>query len=143
MINSTPPLLVPKNKKLIHHGDVRIDPYHYVREKSPEVISHIALENDYCEKRFIAHQALQDKIISELKSHEHLDDVSIPVEDDTGTYWYYERHSSLDKNNYAIHCRIKKTDNNIPELPLMERLPMEEIIFDENKASEDHEYFHV
>ena len=142
-MNHSPPLLVKRNKKLIHHGHVRFDPYHYVREKSKEVISHLALENEYCSSRFTPHQALQDQIISELKSHEHLDDVSIPVLDETGSYWYYERHSSTDENNYAIHCRIKNTDHTIPQLPLMERLPTEEIIFNENEETEDHDYFHV
>ena len=86
----------------VHHGDVFIDPYEWMRDKSdPEVIAHLEAENAHVEAQTADQEPLRQKIFDEIKSRTKETDLSVPVR--RGNWWYYGR--SFEGKQYGVHCR--------------------------------------
>lgn len=123
-----PPLAMEKNEKLaVRHGDVRIDPYFWMRDiKHPELMKHLQSENEYTEYVMQDTKKLQDKIYNEILARTKETDTEVPAK--KGNYFYYSR---VEKNlQYRIHCRKYGS------------LKAEEVItLDENELSRGHDYF--
>src|SRR5262249_54961747 len=61
------------------HGDVRVDDYFWLREKSnPEVIRYLEAENAYTEAVLAPTGALQEKLYQEMLSRIQQTDLSVP-----------------------------------------------------------------
>ncbi|NUQ35290.1 MAG: S9 family peptidase [Planctomycetaceae bacterium] len=108
-------------------NDKRIDEYYWMRERdNPKVIAHLEAENAYT-KAMIAHtDKLREEMFQEMKARVKETDLSVPVFH--GGYYYYQRDEA--GKQYKVNCR-KKGSLDAPE----------EILLDQNKLAEGHEYF--
>lgn len=140
-----PTITPPQAKRVEHrreyHGDLFIDPYEWLRDKSdPEVIKHLEEENTYTEE-LTAHLApLRQRIFDEIKSRTKETDLSVPIR--RGTWWYYMR--SLQGKQYGIQCRCPVGDPDDWAPPLLRddtEIPGEQVLLDENAEAEGHDFF--
>jgi oligopeptidase B len=110
-------------------GDVRIDNYFWLRERTnPEVMKYLEEENQYAAEVMKPTQQLQDQLYKEMRSRIKETDLSVPVKMDD--YYYYTRLE--EGKQYPIRCRKKGT----LEAP-------EEILLDENVLAEGHDYLEI
>jgi oligopeptidase B len=108
------------------HDDVRIDPYHWMRDKNdPRVIDHLKAENAYTEAVTRPLQSLTEKLYDEFLSRIKQTDLSVPYR--LGTHWYYTR--TEEGLQYPVYCR-KKGDLDGPE----------QILLDLNAMAQDRPY---
>jgi len=95
----------------VQHGDRRLDPYFWLREKTnPAVIAHLQAENAYTEAIMKPTEPLQHRLYQEMLGHIRETDMHVPYRD--GEYFYYSRTEQ--GKQYAIHCR-KKDSLDAPE----------------------------
>ena len=124
-----------------HHGDVFIDHYEWLREKSnPEVIAHLEAENAHTEAATAQLAPLRQKIFDEIKARTKETDLSVPTR--RGDWWYYAR--SFEGRQYGVHCRCPISDPGDwtpPELDENTAIPGEQILLDENIEADGHEFF--
>ncbi|MEM7203049.1 MAG: S9 family peptidase [Planctomycetota bacterium] len=105
-MQDTPPPRAPVAKKVPHeiswHGDVRIDDYFWMRERSsPEVVAHLEAENAYAEAVLAPTEALQERIYEEIVGRIQESDLDVPVR--RGDFFYYSRTET--GAQYRIYCR--------------------------------------
>ena len=127
-IHPIPPVAkqIPKADTLF--GDIRIDNYFWLRNKSnPEVNEYIKAENKYTETSMKKTEKLQAKLYNEMLGRIKETDITLPVRKDN--YYYYTR--TEEGKQYPIYYRIRE-DLKAPE----------EILLDPNKLSKGyvHEY---
>lgn len=122
-----PPIAKTIPHELSMHGDTRIDPYFWLKEReNPEVIAYLEAENAYAEQSLAHTKSLQDKLFKEMKGRLKEDDMNVPYFENG--YWYYNRfEKGLD---YPIYCRKKGTLN-----------AAEEIMFNVNEFAKGYDYF--
>ena len=124
-----PPVAKIIPKELEIHGHVRIDNYHWLREReNPEVIAYLKAENDYTAKVMAHAEALQNTLFEEIKGRIKQTDTSVPYKEDD--YFYYTRYE--ESKEYPIYSR-KKGSLDSPE----------EIMLDVNVMAEGHSFFSV
>lgn len=114
--------------ELEKHGDVRIDPYYWLRERdTPEVIEYLRAENAYYEERTAHTRELQDSLFDEYKSRIREEDESVPYLKDG--YWY----QTLERKGkeYPIYTRRKDGEDTA------------EVLFDVNEMAAGFDYFHL
>jgi oligopeptidase B len=123
------PVAEKKAHELEMHGDLRVDDYYWLRERSnPEVLAYLEAENAYTEEVMAKSKPLQEELFTEIKNRIQPDDSTVPALDDG--YFYYRRYEN--DLEYPIYCRKKET----LEAP-------EEIILDVNHVSEGHDFTSV
>lgn len=124
-----------------HHGDVFIDHYEWLRDKSdPEVLAHLEAENAHTEAATAALEPLRQRIFDEIKARTKETDLSVPTR--RGQWWYYAR--SFEGQQYGVHCRCPISgpdDWTPPELDENTAIPGEQILLDENVEAQGHEFF--
>jgi oligopeptidase B len=87
---------------LVTHGEVRIDPYYWLRgRENPDVVSYLEAENVYTDAMMAPAAPLEDELFEEIKGRIKQTDESVPYLLDG--YYYYERYE--DGRSYPIHCR--------------------------------------
>lgn len=123
----------PKAEKVPHqlemHGDVRVDDYYWLRERTnPEVLAYLEAENSYTSSMMAATETFQEELFQELKNRIDPDDSTVPALFDG--YYYYKRYE--DGLEYPIHCRRQGS----VEAP-------EEIMLDVNSVAEGHDFCSV
>jgi oligopeptidase B len=125
----TAPTAAKQPKKLVAHGDERIDNYYWLnaRENS-EVIAYLQAENAYTSAQMASHKALEEDIYNEIVGRIAPTDTSVPFFDNG--YWYITRFE--EGKEYPIMCRKKDT----LEAP-------EEILLDCNVLAEGYAYFQI
>ncbi len=122
-----PPTAQQIPKELNTHGDLRIDPYFWMRDRSdPATIAYLEAENAYTQAIMKPLEPLVTQIYDEILSRIRQTDLTVPVKD--GEYFYYLR--TEEGRQYPIWCR-KKGSTEAPE----------EILLDANVLAEGHEYF--
>ena len=126
-------MLPPRAKTTPHrletHGDVRIDNYFWLRDRSdPEVIEYLKAENEYTESVMKPTEELQRKLYGEILGRIKETDLSVPVRRDE--YLYYTRTEQ--GKQYAIYCRKRGSLE-----------ADEEILLDGNLLAEGHGYARV
>ncbi|HZA10347.1 S9 family peptidase [Mycobacterium sp.] len=138
-------MTAPEAKRVEHrreyHGDVFIDPYEWLRDKSnAEVIEHLNRENTYTD-RLTAHlEPLRQKIFDEIKSRTKETDLTVPIR--RGQWWYYGR--SFEGKQYGVQCRcpvMKPDDWTPPRLGDDTEISGEQVLLDENAEAEGHDFF--
>ena len=111
------------------HGDVRVDPYYWMRDDEradAEVLAHLEAENAYTDAVLAPVSEMKDELFAEMRSRIKEDDSSVPQIRDG--VWRYQRFE--EGNEYAIHCRrVESMDN------------PEEVLLDENERAEGHAYY--
>jgi oligopeptidase B len=123
-----PPVAQTIPKKLVLHGDTRVDPYFWLREKTnPDVIAYLEAENKYTESVMAPTQKLQDALYREILGRIQETDLTVPAVQ--GRYLYYTRTEQ--GKQYTIHCRKPVGTES------------EEILLDENELAKGHKYFRM
>jgi oligopeptidase B len=136
-----PPVAKRVDTRREHHGDVFIDPYEWLREKTnPEVVDHLNAENAYTEHVTEHLAELRQAIFDEIKARTKETDLSVPIR--RGPWWYYGR--SFEGKQYSVHCRCPVTDPddwNPPVLDENTEIAGEQVLLDENVEAERHDFF--
>ncbi|WP_343574421.1 S9 family peptidase [Mycobacterium sp.] len=136
-----PPVAKRVDSRREFHGDVFVDPYEWLRDKSsPEVISYLEAENEYADQATAPLEPLRQKIFDEIKARTKETDLSVPVR--RGDWWYYAR--SFEGKQYGVQCRCAVTDPsdwNPPVLDEHTEIPGEQVLLDENVEAEGHDFF--
>ncbi|MFC6357444.1 S9 family peptidase [Luethyella okanaganae] len=146
----TPPVAAKKPTQRIHHGDVYLDDYEWMREKeSGELTAHLHLENAYTKARTAHLELLREQIFEEIKGRTKETDLTVPVRQ--GDWWYYTR--TIEGQQYAVHCRAPiagPDDWRPPILPEARNeeadadpagLPGEQILLDDNAEADGHDFY--
>ncbi len=116
-------------KKLIMHGDTRIDPYYYMNQRdNPDVISYIEKENKYLDNMLKHTESLQEKLFNELTGRIKQDYKSAPYYDN-GYYYYYRYEEG---GEYPIYCRKKGSMDS-----------EEEVILNVPEMAKDYSFYNV
>lgn len=124
-----PPMAEKKDTALTVHGDTRIDPYYWLREReNPQVISYLEAENAYLDTVMQPLAAFKQQLFEEMKGRIKETDASVPYR--KNGYYYYTRYTT--GKEYLLYCR-KKGSLEAPE----------EIILDVNELAEGHAYYQV
>src|SRR3979409_1825530 len=127
-VPSPQPPFAPRRPKVLEaHGDRRVDPYYWLREKdNPEVIDYLEAENSYADAVMAPSAALQEKLYREIVGRVQESDTSAPVF--YKGWWTYTR--SVEGLDYEIYCRRQGS----MEAP-------EQGILDGNELAKGHDYF--
>ncbi|MDT5052580.1 MAG: oligopeptidase [Mycobacterium sp.] len=124
-----------------HHGDVFIDPYEWLRDKSnPEVVDYLKAENEYTEDATSGLASLREKIFDEIKARTKETDLSVPTR--RADWWYYGR--SFEGKQYSVQCRCPVNDPDDwtpPQFDEETEIPDEQVLLDENIEAEGHDFF--
>jgi oligopeptidase B len=138
---SVPPVAKRVDSRREFHGDVFIDPYEWLREKTdPEVIAYLDAENSFADQATAHLETLRQKIFDEIKARTKETDLSVPIRRDN--WWYYAR--SFEGKQYGVHCRCPVTDVGNWNPPVLEEhteIPGEQVLLDENVEADGHEFF--
>ena len=95
------------------HGDMRIDNYFWLKNKSDEkVLKHLKAENAYTESVMGDTKDFQEKLYQEMRARIQEEDQSVPFKKDD--YLYYRK--TLKGQEYPIHCRKKNAPNSLEEV---------------------------
>lgn len=123
---AVPPAPPRRPARLTAHGDIRIDDYYWMRNRTdPEVIAHLTTENEYTTAVMRDTEALQEQLFQEMRQRIRETDMTAPVAD--GGYWYYQR--TVAGLEYPIYCR-RAGDMDAPE----------EVLLDVNALAEGHAF---
>jgi oligopeptidase B len=118
---------VPKADTL--HGDVRVDPYAWLRQKEdPEVIAYLESENAYADSVMKPTEELQEVLYKEMVGRIKETDSDVPYP--YGGYLYYSR--TEEGKQYSINCRKKDAPG-----------AAEEVILDQNAIAKGLNYMRV
>lgn len=124
-----PPIARKKARRIRRHGDTRIDPYAWLRDRDdPEVIAYLKAENRHTAHRMRGTRALRDKLFDEMRRRIKETDLDVPVRIDD--YFYYSRTQK--GLQYAILCRKHRS--------LRAR---EQVLLDQNRLAKGKPYFAV
>lgn len=130
---ATPPVAKKVPKTATVHGDVRVDNYFWLREKTnPDVTAYLEAENAYTAAAMKGTEPFQDALYKEILGHIKETDLSVPFR--FGGYWYYYRTEQ--GKQYRIQCRKKAAAGEIrpaPETP-------EQILLDLNHLAEGQKF---
>jgi len=122
-----PPFAQRRPKVLEAHGDRRVDPYYWLREKdNPEVITYLEAENAYTDAVMAPTAPLQEELYRETVGRVQETDTSAPVFHKG--WWTYTR--TVERLDYEIYCR-RRDSMDAPE----------EVLLDGNELAKGHEYF--
>ncbi len=125
----TPPQAEKRDTILEKHGDKRIDPYYWMKDrKDSKVLKYLKAENAYWKKVMAPMKQVQNEVYKELRSRLKENDSSVPFKD--GPYFYYSRYEK--GKEYPIYARKKASLEN-----------SEEVILDVNILAKGHKYFSV
>ena len=122
-----PPAATIISKTDTLHGDVRVDHYFWLRDRTnPEVIAYLEAENRYTDTVMAPTRALQEVLYNEILGRIKQTDMNVP--DRIGEYFYYSR--TEEGKQYPIYVRRRGS----MEAP-------EEVLLDQNQMAEGKRYF--
>lgn len=125
----TPPIAKVRQKEHFIHGELRVDPYFWLRERDqPGVRAYLEAENAYTNRLMKPTEALQETLYNEMVGRLKETDLTVPVKMDN--YFYYTRTEK--GKQYPIHCRKKGTLD-----------AEEEILLDQNQLAAGKAYFRI
>ncbi|MFD4421889.1 S9 family peptidase [Agromyces sp. NPDC058484] len=157
----TPPAPEKRPIERVHHGDVHVDDYEWLRAKDdPAVIAHLHEENAYTKARTEHLSLLQEQLFEEIRTRTKETDLSVPTRE--GDWWYYTR--TVEGEQYGIHCRAPIAGPDDWEPPVTTAvpepvegttepglastgsashatLPGEQVLLDDNVEAKGHEYY--
>jgi oligopeptidase B len=132
----TPPVAARKPVERRHHGDVFVDDYEWLRDKTDdEVLGYLRAENAYTEDRTAHLESLREAIFKEISDRTLQTDLSVPAR--RGGYWYYSR--TIEGKQYGLHCRVKVDGDRPPATD--GAIAGEEVMLDGNEVAGDSEFF--
>ncbi|HEY7135513.1 MAG TPA: S9 family peptidase [Acidimicrobiia bacterium] len=125
----TPPSAPKRPHALRAHGDERVDPWYWLRDRDePDVVAYLGAENDYAKAALAHTEDLQGRLFDEIKGRIQQTDVSAPAR--KGRWDYFSR--TIEGLQYPIHGRR----------PAGARTGEDEtVLLDENVLAEGHGFF--
>lgn len=136
-----PPTAKRVDTRREHHGDVFVDPYEWLRDKSSkDVLDYLEAENAYTEHVTGDLAPLRQTIFDEIKARTKETDLSVPTR--RGDWWYYGR--SFQGKQYGVQCRCPVADPDDWTPPVFDEntdIPGEQVLLDENVEAQGHEFF--
>lgn len=129
LVEAVEPQAARRPSRLERHGDVRIDPWYWLREReNPEVRAHLEAENGYLESKLAPVADLRAEIARELAAR-------IPAEESSAPYrragsWYSTRF--LAGSEYERVCR-REGGLDAPE----------RVLLDANRLAQGHSHFQL
>ncbi len=139
--DQVPPRAPARPSELRHGDDTRIDPWFWLRDRDdPEVLAHLAAENDYTAAA-VAHLApLRETLYDEIVARVQETDASAPTR--RGEFEYFIR--TIEGLQYDVHCRRPSGTPGLPD-PFAPpgTAPGEAVVLDENALAAGHDYFAV
>ena len=124
-----PPIAAVIPKKLEAHGHLRIDNYHWMRERdNPQVIEYLKSENNFLEAVLASVRPLRNELYDEIVGRIKQDDTSVPYAENG--YEYYRRYE--EGGQYPIYCRRALTED-----------AGEQIMLDVNQLAKGHTFCSV
>jgi oligopeptidase B len=127
LITPEPPFAPQRPRILEAHGDRRVDPYYWLREKgNAEVIRYLEAENSYADAVMAPTLPLQERLYHEIVGRIQETDTSAPTL--YKGWWTYTR--TVEGLDYEIYCRRRET----MDAP-------EEMLLDGNELAKGHDYF--
>ena len=137
----SPPTAKRVPTERVHHGDVFVDHYEWLRDKeSPDTVAYLEAENEYTQARTAHLEGLRERIFEEIRTRTQETDLSVPVR--VGDYWYYSR--TTEGKQYAASCRrpVSHPDDWDPPTVAPDTVPDdEEVVLDANELAEGHDFF--
>ncbi len=122
----SPPVAKEIPHRIEKHGDVRQDPYFWLKDReNPEVVKYLKEENAYVEAVLKPAKATEEKLFAEMRARVKEDDSTLPFP--KGEFEYYSRFEQ--GKEYPIYARKKNGQ--------------EEILLDVNVLAKGHSYFAV
>jgi oligopeptidase B len=122
-----PPQAPRRPTVLEKHGDRRVDPYYWMRDKAdPDVIAHLKAENAYTDAVMAPTEALREQLYKEIVGRIQETDTSAPSY--FRGYWNYTR--TVEGLDYEVYCR-RLGDMDAPE----------QVLLDGNELARGHDYF--
>jgi oligopeptidase B len=127
-VTAPSPPLAPRRPRILEaHGDRRVDPYYWLREKdNPEVIAYLEAENSYAAGVMRPAADLEERLYREILGRVQETDTSAPTL--FKGWWTYTR--TVEGLDYEIYCR-RRGSMDAPE----------EVMLDGNELAKGHEYF--
>ena len=102
MTIAPPPRAARRPHRHEKHGDVRVDDYHWLRERDdPEVRAYLEAENAHLRESMAATADLEQRLFEEIKGRIRQTDMSVPYRE--GQHHYYHRFE--DGREYPLHCQ--------------------------------------
>jgi len=124
-----PPAPAQHPTVLTKHGDSRIDPYFWLRQRAnPEVVAYLQAENEHTDAAMAPMAGLQEQLYQEIVARIQQTDTS-PATFFKG-WWHYVR--TVEGLDYEILCRRRES----MEAP-------EEVELDANELGRGHDYFEL
>ncbi len=123
------PVARKEDKSLSLHGDTRVDPYYWMRDREdPEVIDYLNAENAYTDAILADTKTLQEDLYQEIRGRMREDRQGAPTLDNG--YWYYYRYDKGDE--YPVYLRRKDVEG-----------APEEVLLDVRALAKGHEFTQV
>ncbi|MFT3899029.1 MAG: S9 family peptidase [Gordonia sp. (in: high G+C Gram-positive bacteria)] len=137
----TPPVAKKVPTERVHHGDVVVDDYTWMADKTdPEVIAYLEGQNAFVEAQTAHLKPLQDAIFGEIKSRVQETDMSVPTR--IGDYWYFTRTEEGKQYGISARCPVAGPDDwDAPTISPGEQLPGEQVVVDANAEAQGHDFF--
>lgn len=138
--SNSAPIAEKRPKKLVAHGDTRIDEYYWMRlsdeqkmakdpdEQTRKVLNYLDEENEYLDQQLGHTMDLQEKLFDEITGRIKKEDESVPYY--KNGYWYYTRYET--GQEYPVYCRRKETMDN-----------EEEIMLNVNEMAKGHGFYNI
>lgn len=122
----TPPVAPQIEHREVRHGDVVIDNYYWLREKSnPEVVRYLEAENAYTQAMTSSLAPFSAALYNEMLGRIKQTDLSVPVR--RGAFVYYSR--TEEGKQYPILCRRRDSTGTA-----------EEVLLDQNELAKGHKF---
>jgi len=118
-----PPVAQRVEHKVVWHGEIVVDPYFWLREKTnPEVTKYLKAENAYTEAMTKDLKPFQEALYTEMLGRIKQTDLSVPVR--RGKYYYYSR--TEEGKQYPIYCRKAAAPDGSPDAKAAEFIMLDQ-----------------
>jgi oligopeptidase B len=137
---TSPPVADKRPRTREHHGDVFVDDYEWLRDKTgADTVAYLEAENAYTASRTAHLSELREQIFTEIKQRTQETDLSVPSRN--GSHWYYQR--TAEGAQYPVLCRAAAAadDWTPPQLDPATPVPGEEVLVDCNTLAEGGDFF--
>ncbi len=124
-----PPTAEIRDHRLEAHGDVRVDPYYWLRDRTdPAVLAYLEAENAYTDAMLAGAVGLRRELFDELTARIPPEDASVPAP--------YHGHYYLSRYEEGLEYPIYIRRAGSPDAP-------DEVLLDVNRVAEGHNFCSV
>ncbi|MFW6094476.1 MAG: S9 family peptidase [Pseudomonadota bacterium] len=127
------------------HGITVEDPYAWLKDPGypnvtdPRILDYLRAENAYFEARMAPYKSLVETLFEELKARQPQEDAGVPYRKDG--YWYQWRFEHGAQYRIWLRAPVDDTNADAAARPPAEDDPAWQVILDEPRLAEAHDYF--